>query len=330
MGNLHDHDILQSDSFSTYIVPIIRSTYDITDVERITNPPIYSHTSRKCLIHSSSGTFFVKELPKYRGKDAWIFTSQFQKQLSVFTNIILAPRCTEDGYLVLSIGDNNYHVTPFVKADYFDGSDEEIRSSGALTAEVHNISENIALPSAFNFDMPDTVKLLSKLIYTESQEEQNWIESLVNDTIKLWQDAESFKIQRHIIHGDISPFNFLFVNKEAVLLNDFDNACVSIFLHDLAEGLLTFGYMMYAGIVSNFAAKLPQAPNKQRVGAFIEGYTSKRPILSEDLKPLSIYVELVWNELLILGVVRGDFSISHARKRIDISKKINIYLETIL
>ena len=212
MSNLEVHDILQTKIFLFQTAPILADAFGLGKILSVKNPDVFSHTSKKCILFTDTGSYFVKELPSYRSREEWLFTSMVQHAISENVPEVVQPLPTTDGSRILSVGNKHYHVTPLVAGKYFHGTLQEIHSAGQLCARVHAKTIQLKTPVRFQFNVIQTIDHLLSLIPSPTQSEQDWIIEIRRQIQGYSEEIISYTCTPCVIHGDISPFNFLFQN----------------------------------------------------------------------------------------------------------------------
>ncbi len=112
------------------------------------------------------------------------------------------------------------------------------------------------------------------------------------------------------VHGDFNSRNLVFSEDgEVIAVLDFDNSSFDDVVHDIAEGLINFSFIKYAG-ASN-AYSLPDSLDAAAGKAFLDGYdASNRAALESSRGKISYAASAVLIELLCLGIIRGDYKFS--------------------
>lgn len=324
--DLNSSDVLFLEKAEHEITQAIADEFGVGTIYATSHPLHHSTTSRKTIIHTDCGIFFLKEKALYASDDAHIvLVSEFQNVLANSLVEIPPALVTTDGRFYSSRGDRKYVLSPAVAGEAFSGKIEQTRNAAVMLAQIHNISTNYTQekePENLTFkhssdESEAFIKMAAELPRARDDPDKPFVISALYDIVKANRITPSSKIIKLIAHGDFTPSNLLFNESgEVVAIVDFDNSAYHVRIRDLAEALITFcGAINYKGNTSSLRYPISTAINNAHITVFMKNYVSQlnKPLSSEEIAAIPSEVALVWTELMALGLVRGDFNYSHVK-----------------
>ena len=111
----------------------------------------------------------------------------------------------------------------------------------------------------------------------------------------------------HLIHSDPSPFNMVFDQNRVTGLFDFDNIGIGKIERDAAIGLVTTSCINYLGTTSTLSQVIQNSINTDSARHYFAGYKRKKEITNKLKYNIAKEAVFHWLELMMLGLVRGDF-----------------------
>lgn len=318
MPNLNEHDLIlfKSKKFvgfekfleSKYLFKILSTEY----------PPYISFTSKKAILYTNKGAFFLKEKPEYSTnelslKKSFLFQQFAAKKLDIVPKI----RMTDGGNYYINWKGKLYFLTDYRKGRVFNGSDDDVKSmlnalgniqiAGNKFFRKKDLPRNV-LDRIESYEVAKLTPLIKK--YIDSKKESEIYKRIIDclDSLK----SEYLKIQNNeyiMSHSDFIVFNLIFDNKGVIALNDFDNAKVLPRFHDLAEFLVSSTMLNYVGSVTNLKLPVLLKPQMNKLNIILKTYLDDFRLTTDNFKLLAIIAEIVWLWTLCLSVLKGDYKI---------------------
>ena len=292
----------ESDFFADRVHKILKIKLDTRSQ---INPISISYTSRKRIykVFDSQTLLFIKERPKYMAADAIFLAEEIQCRLSNVNSNVPPIISSWDGRMHWQIWGKTFFAMPYISGRAFSGGHLQTRHAGEALAKLHLDSRKIDLPNQHSVPMITNVQKLISFL-RENKKITNLIETIEQILETLNPEAEP----HGCVHGDFAPFNIIFEDENVIAITDFDNAYIGSQIYDVATGALTFSSINYLGASSTLHPSICTQPDKSRLNDFLIGYYS----LNQDSLRLmranfSDAFTLCWIELLLLGLLRGDF-----------------------
>ncbi|OGZ43455.1 MAG: hypothetical protein A3J55_02805 [Candidatus Ryanbacteria bacterium RIFCSPHIGHO2_02_FULL_45_17b] len=216
--------------------------------------------------------------------------------------------------------DRFFFITEFRPGRVFNGSESDIYQ---ILLALRDFQK-----AANDFDVKDTHKQKSyePLItifgllngVTKDQLSKNQI-ILIKEIIEsLKRNYDAIPETRYVMsHGDFALFNIILNGEEIVGINDFDNVAYLPLIHDLAEFLVSASIVHYLGPISNLRLPVFTQPHQRVFSQILTFYKENFSLTAEEIRLLAVVVEMVWLEILLLGVLKGDYKLA------DISNAVN-------
>lgn len=335
---------LEQYGITEYITyPYLNINQTVIPVNRI------SETSRKALVEDRDGSlYFLKEIPWYiQSEPHAVSIIQLQHELTKAAVKVPTVQLTTSGQLIARVDNSRmlYLQEYLLDGTMYEGKMEQARAAGAelgkfrVGVETFYRFHSSELPQRSTYaSTKDMLVLLLRKFMDQrsamSKENQEGIQYFIRvckELVDQWanQHDEWSASGESIAHGDLNPMNYIFSHSGSVLgLIDFDNACKTDPLVDIAEGLLTFSGITYRSDSSRFEdmRDLAFSPFQQ----FLEGYAEYCPLMPSDIEVLPLLVGTACIRLASLGLIRGDWPISsvsqHAENILNVAETSREYL----
>lgn len=325
---LNSHDILWlTKEEQQLFIPLFAKEYWVDfKMEVFPTENVVSHTSLKCILTDTQwNQYFLKQKPEY-AIDNQNFAYDFQSQLSNALDCIPSIIPTKDGHHYCQIGWKYYFLTPFIDGKNFNGSIEQSISCAVALSQIHNTSLQLQNSNASAKSVKDYISYLSELLSSQNPSHETLSKLLVKADTYARQYDTPMKDVQHIkpIHRDFSPYNIVFDENDHVIgVNDFDNCSYGPESIDVAEMLLTHTSINYAGTTSHMREPISRFFDANRFEKMLQTYINSRDNFNITiLADIPHNMTLIWIELLLVGLLRWDFSVNHVSENIDFAKKI--------
>ena len=323
MPNLNKHDLVlfKSSEFlgfekfleKNYQFRIISTEY----------PPYVSFTSRKAIIHTDKGTFFLKEKPEYSSDKLSLNKSgRFQRYASFKLDVVPKIRLTKKDECFVMWKSRFYFLTEYKKGRVFNGSDQDVNSMLKALNKLQKIGKEFTskkdvppdvLKRIESYEVAKLTPLIKK--YARSKKESSIYGKIIKCLEMLKKEYISLPKKEYLMsHGDFIIFNIIFRNNEVVAINDFDNAKKLPKLHDLAEFLVSSTMFNYIGSLTNMKLPVVLEPQKSKFKLIMKSYVRDFSLSKKDVVLLSTIAEIIWLWTLCLSVLKGDYRISDLAK----------------
>lgn len=330
MANLNKHDVLflKSEKFKG-LADLIYKSYDLK-ISFTEFPSYISFTSRKAIIHTNKGIFFLKEKPRYSDdKLSREKSASFQIYASSKLNIVPKILNTTNGQNYIVWKKRYFFLTEYKEGRTYNGSGSDVESMlvalrklnncGRKFVNEKNVSRDI-VKKIESFEVASLVALIEKYIKSDSERRiyQRILE--VFENLKS-EYLEIPKSEYLMSHSDFIVFNLIFKNDEVIAINDFDNAKCLPNIHDLAEFLVSATLLNYNGSVTNMKLPVLLKPDVSKFDIILESYMKDFTLNKSDFKLLSIVTEIVWAWTLCLSVLKEDYTISDLNPVVGLLEK---------
>lgn len=316
MTNLNEHDIINMESdYGKKITQAIESSYNLK-IQKYSPVPQLSFTSKKALITTDQGIFFLKEKPFYsKGSEELFRSSTFQDYCANHSKNFVEILKSKNNSSFLEFGDKIYFITPYTGGTSFSGKKEElIQMLDTIIQLKHlgkdylmeNVDKKYILPPNKSYEVILPLSLLEPMILTDLDKKVFLDLKKALDILKT--EYDSFNDIEYIMsHSDCILFNFQILSDKAIL-HDFDNAKVLPNIHDLAEFFVSSCLLNYTGNVTNL--KLPIFLNTHKntsdpvIKKIAQNLTTKEKLL------IPTCIEIIWIWNLMLSVIKEDYKIN--------------------
>lgn len=270
-----------------------------------------SETSRKYVIDTSTGRYFLKEVPWYCDEAPYRdFSRRLMNHLAAAN--LPVPRVIRagDGNWSVPVADSNFVLLEYRPGAPYRRTDQHVVAAAEVLARLHRESAKLQVPD----DAPreDTASIVN-----EHFELAHRLRPARSGAGRIFQALRELagstlsavsRTQVIPVHGDYIPWNLAFAADGSVSgVHDFDNACMDSALHDLGEALSSFFLVPHAGVTA-ILRPISENPDLPVVAMsrFLARYRRERPLSDEDLAALRLTTIGAWWESILLSYIRGD------------------------
>lgn len=337
MPNLNTHDILNMKSvYGRKLTSAIELAYGLK-ISNYAPIPEISLTSKKALIKTDQGTFFLKEKPFYSTKPDALFRSfTFQDYCAKNSDRFIEIIKTKDSAYYLDFEGSIYFITRYIKGNSFNGKIDGLFRMLETIIELRKLGENYLkeyinkktlLPFNKSYEIILPFSLLKHAVVTK--EDKKVFSDLKKALKILTEKFDSYERIKYIMsHGDCILFNFQILNDKAIL-HDFDNAKVLPSMHDVSEFFVSSCLLNYKGSVTNLKLPIFLSCHKNTstiIAKKIVGHLSK-----DEISLLPVCIEIIWLWTLMLSVIKEDYMMTDLIPAIEIifQRKLNLELSDI-
>lgn len=312
MANLNQNDVLflGSDEFNGFTKKIEREygvkvlSYDL--------PPYVSFTSRKAILNTNKGTFFLKEKPEYcsdyEKREA---AADFQEYLSAhLTNVPNILRTQKEEHYV-QWNNRFLFLSEYRPGRIFNGSVNDLESILDSLKEFHKVAKDFedSNDNVESYELLIPLDLIRGLTHSDQEKEDLlFIEKVLNRIKEEYSHLN--KVDYIMSHGDFSLFNVLFDGQSVIAINDFDNAQRLPRIQDLTEFLISATLINYLAPLSNLKYPIFLEPEPVKFHTVLNYYKKHFNLTEQERQLLPVLAELVWLDILLLAVLKEDYLIS--------------------
>lgn len=330
MANLNKHDVLflKSKNFEG-LADLIERSYDIK-IFSVEFPSFISFTSRKAIIHTNKGVFFLKEKPQYSDDPlSRVKSATFQTYASTKLNIVpkILNTLSNQNYILWK--KRYFFLTEYIEGRTYNGSDSDIKSILIALQKLNNCGKDFinekSIPEDIvkkieSFEVASLVPSIEKYIKSDSERK------IYQRILKIFENLKSEYLENPkpeylMSHSDFIVFNLIFRNDKVIAINDFDNAKCLPSIHDLAEFLVSATLLNYNGSVTNMKLPVLLKPDENKLAIILQSYAKDFFLRDDDFKLLSLVAEIVWAWTLCLSVLKEDYTISDLSPVVDLLEK---------
>lgn len=312
MANLNEHDGLffSSSKFSDF-PKLLNEEYGFK-IFSCDFAPFVSFTSRKAVLRTDIGTYFLKEKPQYcSGEVLRNSAAQFQSYLSTRLEIVPRILITKGGEFFIEWNDRFFFLTDFKEGRIFSGSETDLLQILAALNLLQETADKFETPigNSESYDLLIPLKVVE--IFSKSKEDMRCLTRATHILSELKGEySEAEKGNYVMSHGDFSLFNIIFKNQSVVAINDFDNARKLPRTQDLAEFLVSATLVNYLAPLTNLKRPVFLTPSNKEFRLILEYYLTHFHLTDAEKSLLPILAELVWLDISLLAVAKEDYSIA--------------------
>ncbi len=281
-------------------------------VESAAFPESFSTTSRKAIfaVAGSGPRVFIKEKPLYAVRDGrHVFAASLQNALASRLLFICPIILGQDQRPFFAFKGRLCFLTPYIESSVFSGSIESSVAIAAAVGEMHRVCLDLAplhgagMDDVFEWNNM-ALRELENLSFAHASVavEFLWRARTLNARLRCYPTMQG------PVHGDLSVFNFGFSGPRVVAIHDWDSAGWGSIMQDFAECLVSNCLMFYKGATSKLRLDHDFFFDASRFRRMLGAYRQHCPAMDSDTQYLPQLVTATWLELLLLGVMRGDFS----------------------
>lgn len=322
MATLNSHDII-FEKWQKYknLKGLIESCYGFS-ILKVEPVPYISFTSKKALLYTNKGIFFLKEKPFYCSDEVSLkMSSLFQNFLGKQLSFIPRYLKTIDNRDYIEFEGRFYFLTEYKIGRCFNGSVKDVKQILSSLLKFQRVASKF--PCNFDqktesYEVLHISRLLNNFIHNPKEQEINkQICKLIN---KLKHQYNKVTKKPFIMsHGDFSLFNIIFnKNSSVIAINDFDNVNFLPRIHDLAEFFVSATLLNYIGPTTNWKKPVFISPNKSMSKLILSFYSDNFDLTVDEIILFPVVVKIIWMEILILAVVKEDYSLSDIRSNLKI------------
>lgn len=330
MPNLNEHDLIlfnesEFRGFENFLE--VKYKFKILSTEY---PDYISFTSRKAILNTDSGSFFLKEKPKYSSDEISLNRSfLFQEYSSLKLLKVPKIKLTEDGEYYIRWKEKFYFLTEYKRGRVFNGSLGDIASMLKALKDLQVVGDEFKnknnIPSGVldiveSYEVAKYTTLVEKFI--QSKKDRIIYKRIIKCQNNLKKEyLKHKKINYLMAHSDYIVFNLVFDDKGVIAINDYDNAKVLPRIHDLAEFLVSSTLLNYVGSTTNLKLPVLLTPQSEKLKIILKEYKDLFSLSDDELKLLSTIAEIVWLWTLSLSILKGDYALSDLENALDLIEK---------
>lgn len=332
MSNLNETDLLITNTakFKSLKV-VLEHLYDFK-IKKTHYPDSISLTSKKAIIETDKGLFFLKEKPQYCSEDIFIQKSSlFQDFCSQNTPYVPKIIKTIENNYYFEFENRKLFLSEYIEGKLFNGSKNDIEKMLDVINSLNSagikflIDKNLPKNVIKKFDSYEIATLIPNLIkYIKTEEDRLIFDNIQKTLSILTHEYDLIGNNKYIMtHSDCILFNFIF-SREQTYLIDFDNVKVLPRIHDLAEFFVSATMLNYLAEITNLKKPIFIEPNKQFKEMILNYYKEKLKLSKKEVLLFPIIVDIVWLWTLCLSVLKEDYLLTDLKDMLEtINKKTN-------
>lgn len=270
-----------------------------------------TETSRKYVIDTTAGRYFLKEVPWYCDDVAHrTFSRRIMNHLATELPVPKVLQTAAGGWEVLIDG-STFVLLEYRSGSPYDRSQGRMASSATTLAHMHEIGRRLPVDHFAPRENLTSIVTQHLDLASEVRPPRTKLGQAAFAALKDRAGAEMTQVPRESapipVHGDFIPWNLAFGSAEAVsAVHDFDNACVDSKLHDIGEALASFFLVPHAGMSAILhPITAPNIPIEE-LRRFLQHYQAVDLLSEADLVHLRLYTLGAWWESILLSYIRGD------------------------
>lgn len=327
MANLNSHDLLflNSTEFKGFKERIERE-YDF-NIINTSLPEIISFTSKKLILHTSKGDFFLKEKPQYCSNESALKRSaNFQDHVSSRMKIVPKILSTREKDYYIHWNGRYYFLADYKNGRHYNGSPKDIiamidalnvfQKIGTDYLDTYKDSKQEELARHESPDVALGIIDVKKKVKTEN--ENLIFQEIVSLYENLCSEYATFANEKYTMaHSDFILFNLILDESGVVAINDFDNVKVLPRIHDMAEFLVSATLLNYIAPTTNLKLPIQINPEKVLFKYILERYISDFKLSDIEKQLLGTITEIIWLWSIVLAVFKDDYSLSDLKPAIE-------------
>jgi Ser/Thr protein kinase RdoA (MazF antagonist) len=273
-----------------------------------------SETSRKYVIDTSRGTYFLKEVPWYCDDPGHRnFSRRLMNHLADAGLPVPRTLRTRAGTWHATVGDSSFVLLEYLPGSPYRHRGDQARSASATLAALHlaaadlDVGDDAPRESLCSI-VSEHFDLAGRLWSIPPGRQAQFDELRVSALSWIGADQEGDDPPT-AVHGDYIPWNLGFSPEgEVMAIHDFDNSCVDSRLHDIGEALSAFFLVPHAGTSAILKPVGVTEPPVELISDFLRCYHIRSALAGDELRRLRGYTIGAWLESVLLSCVRGDQS----------------------
>ncbi len=319
------------------------SAYDLGDVlaieslivenNVIVNLLERSETSRKTVVRTAAGSYFLKQIPWYCAEPALVeFSASFANACAQEGLPVPMVHRTRAGALFAEYDGGLFTVSDLAVGMLYNESLQQVVASGDLLARMHRVGASCDLPA--KGPITTTRGIAEEHIELARRISKERCESTsVFDALCEMLDAVDcpHALQQYPVHGDFIPWNIAYNSDDSIAaLYDFDNASMDSRLHDVGEALIAWAALDFSGRHAGLAPEIRCSIDESVSLRFLQAYELMAPLTSNERDALCSHVLGAWWEALLLGYVKGEIPCSELDKLMDLPAAVEEWSKHVL
>ncbi len=328
MANLNKTDLLITNTTKfENLKGVLESLYAFK-IQKTHYPNSISLTSRKAILETSKGKYFLKEKPQYCSEENLIQKSSlFQDFCSQNTPHVPRIIKTVDGSYYFEFEDRKFFLSEYIDGRAFSGSKGDIEKMLGVLNSLNTAGKRFLMDNSLpndiikRFDSYEIATLIPILIkYAKTEEDKSIFHNIVQTLATLTAEYDSIGNDDYIMaHSDCILFNYILTKNQTYLI-DFDNAKVLPRIHDLAEFFVSATMLNYLAEITNLKKPVFLTPNESFKGTVLNYYKNKIKLTKKEESLFPIVVDIVWLWTLCLSILKEDYVLEDLK---EVLKKIN-------
>lgn len=327
MANLNSHDLLFLDSpeFRGFREKI-EQYYDL-DIKSTSLPEIISFTSKKLILHTSKGNFFLKEKPQYCSNELALKRSaHFQDHVSSRMEIVPKILSTRAKDYYIHWNRRYYFLADYKKGRHYNGSPKDIsvmidglNAFQKIGNDYLDICKDSRQEELIRYESPDVASGIIDVQKKIKTENDNLIfQEIISLYENLCSEYVTFTKEKYTMaHSDFILFNLILDKSGVIAINDFDNVKVLPRIHDMAEFLVSATLLNYIAPTTNLKLPIQINPEAVLFESILERYISDFKLSDTEKKMLGTVTEIIWLWSIVLAVFKDDYSLSDLKPVIE-------------
>lgn len=267
-----------------------------------------SETSRKFVLETTTGRYFLKEVPWYcDDAESIAFSAELANRLAdaglPFPSVLPA----DDGRAWVDVAGSSFTVSSYRPGGLYDGSEVHRRAVGDCLGRMHTAMRDLPVRPPRHESIRAVVAQHRELVAQVRPDQAGpgtGLAALVDDLVAELPDDPGAQP----IHGDFIPWNLAHATDGGIrAVYDLDNACGGNPLRDLGKAVATYHLLPYAGTTTVLRRLSDVAPPVScGAGPLVEAYQRRRPLTAAEAAVLPAYVVAGFAGSALLSVVRGE------------------------
>jgi Ser/Thr protein kinase RdoA (MazF antagonist) len=269
-----------------------------------------SETSRKYVITTATGRYFLKEVPWYCDDVQSIrFSASLANHLR--DSGLPFPRvlATRENEPFAAAADSRFTLAEYLPGRAFNASRAHRDSAGRCLARVH-----VAM-SGFMPEHPPPDESVRDIVdqhlrlAADVRPAQAGAGTAFHDAGRELVERLPDERGNHPVHGDFIPWNLAYdAGREVAAVYDLDNACFGSPMRDLGKALSSFHILPYKGAGTALHRLRDVSPSTAdwNMWPMLAAYDQERPLSAGERDRLPLYILGGFAASVLLSVVRGE------------------------